>query len=323
MSNKKLHQTYMDIFIYGEIGIDVMASEIVPLIHSANDTLNVFINSPGGDVYEGFAIYNALQRKQSILTTYVDGLAYSAASWIALAAKKDKRYMSQASMFGIHRASNKAGGNANELAEQIDLLAKVDEIQTAIYQHSTGLNADEIEAIMALDKPLTFQEAQRFGFKEYKQQKIAAKFSINNNNMDLLKRINELGNSFAKEATKEEAAKAKEQIEVEAKASETPAEALTSELVRKEVFINQMDKFQSFIDAMLKYIQEAPTREDMQRMAEITASNKLTEMLKVIKSAGVVPAPEEAVLHQQDEQAVWNGEMKPDKHTFKEIFNKN
>ena len=86
----------MKIFIYGHVGSDVQSSEIVSQIENNKDEeIQVFINSPGGNVFEGLAIYNALNRAKETakVSTHIDGLAFSAASWISQAATKGNRFM--------------------------------------------------------------------------------------------------------------------------------------------------------------------------------------------------------------------------------------
>ena len=165
------------IFIYGQIGKEVKASEVVKQIASDPGHIEVYINSPGGNVYEGIAIYNQLQ-KHGDVSTFIDGLAYSAASWVALAAPKEKRFMAKNAQFGIHNAMNFGGGNKEALQAQIEVLDRIDNAQVELYQESTELEASEIREIMKRSQPLEFTEALALGFVsgEHTPSKIAALF---------------------------------------------------------------------------------------------------------------------------------------------------
>lgn len=110
----------VNIQIYDEISSDdwwgdvVTAKAINDEIAQANGKpLNIHINSYGGEVFEGFAIYNNLKNYAGKKVVYVDGIAASIASVIAMAG--DEIYMNKASMLMIHNASGIAYGNAEEM----------------------------------------------------------------------------------------------------------------------------------------------------------------------------------------------------------------
>jgi ATP-dependent Clp endopeptidase proteolytic subunit ClpP len=115
------------------------------------------INSPGGDVFDGYAIYNALKQSQKQVSVVVDGLAASAASFIAMAG--DTLSMGDPSMMMVHRAMTFAYGNVNDLAAVKDLLAKVDGQIADIYAGKSGRPASDMLAMMDAETWLTAQEA--------------------------------------------------------------------------------------------------------------------------------------------------------------------
>jgi ATP-dependent protease ClpP protease subunit/hemerythrin superfamily protein len=305
-----------EVFIYGPIGENTL--DYIKAINAATDRLDVYINSPGGNVYDGFAIFNALQRKKEILNTYIDGMAYSAASWLALSAKPENRYMSRSSFFGIHEAMNFSGGNKRELKASIDQLTKIDSVQVEIYTMSTGLSEDRIKAIMKRDEPLSFDEAQEFGFQEYEAQKIAAIFNFNDN-MDLLEKLKSLGYAAKEEPTPEQAEEAKTEVQEEAKHSSNPAEALASGLVKKEDFYSFKKQFEPLVAALIEYIGEAPTIDKMKEIASESTKAALKEVLSQINSTGTVPTAMEAgfddITEKEDVQ-----ELKADKNEFRKLF---
>ena len=127
--------------IYDEIGGSwmfggVSAVDFVATLAGIEGDLEVHINSPGGDVFDGLAIYNSLAARQGAVTTIVDGLAASAASFIAQAGTI--REIAPGAMMMIHDAHGYGGGNAAELREYADMLDKVSDNLASIYARHSG-----------------------------------------------------------------------------------------------------------------------------------------------------------------------------------------
>ena len=317
------------VFIYGQIGVEVKASEIVKAIADDKEAIDVYINSPGGNVYEGMAIFNALQRHGNV-STYIDGLAYSAASWIALAAKKEKRYMAKNAQFGIHQAMNFGGGNKKDLEAQIEVLERIDKAQIELYSQSTGLKESDIIDIMTKDTPLDFAEALALGFVagEHIPSEIAALFtkSINTEMFN----INDLL-TFKKQATNEEPVSEEIKAEVETKVeashkeAETPAEALSADFTKRKDFEEYKAVTEPFMNAVIDYIKDQPTKEEIAEMIDKAANKKLVALLGQIKSEGSVPAPEETQFAEAKKEETNGGltlEVDKMKSVFNEINNK-
>lgn len=147
-----------DVYIYDEISWfwGITAADFVEEIKGlAVGTLNVFINSPGGDVFDGLAIMNALRRHTAKVNIVVDGLAASAASFIAVGAGDTVTMMPNSQMM-IHNATGGIVGNAADLREWADMLDKQDANIAEIYakaaarrgaesdvEHWAGLMTDE------------------------------------------------------------------------------------------------------------------------------------------------------------------------------------
>src|SRR5690606_28973282 len=104
--------------------------------------LLVYINSPGGDVFAGQAIYSMLKRHPAKVTVYVDGLAASAASIVAMAG--DRVIMPRNAMMMIHRPWTIVAGNAETLRRVADDLEKVGESLLAVYETKTGMERERI-----------------------------------------------------------------------------------------------------------------------------------------------------------------------------------
>lgn len=123
--------------------------------------LNIYINSYGGEVFEGFAIYNIIKRYTGQKTVYIDGIAASIASVIALAG--DKLIMNKASMFMIHNASGCCIGNAEDMKKVIQALESINEVIKGVYKDKSNLTEEQITEMMNKETFLTAQECLEYG----------------------------------------------------------------------------------------------------------------------------------------------------------------
>lgn len=126
--------------------------------------LTVVINSPGGDVFAGLAIYNALVNHNGNVTVRVDGLAASIASVIAMAG--DKIIMSPGSMIMIHRPSVYAAGTVDDMEKAKDVLVKIEEGITPIYAKRTGLSDEKIAELLEAETWMLADKAVELGFAD-------------------------------------------------------------------------------------------------------------------------------------------------------------
>lgn len=108
--------------------------------------LNIFINSEGGDVFDGKAIYTQLKRFSAEKVVYVDGVAASAASFIAMAG--DRVVMSPIATMMIHDAWSFAAGNADDLRSTADILDMLSEDIARSYADKSGRTVDEMRKMM-------------------------------------------------------------------------------------------------------------------------------------------------------------------------------
>lgn len=168
-SLEKQNQT-ATINIYGDItswelyDTDVSAATLSKQLEALGDVeqIDVFINSYGGEVAEGLAIYNALRRHKAKITTYCDGFACSIASVIFMAG--DERVMNEASLLMIHNAWTYAAGNAEELRKQADDLEKITQASVEAYKAHSSLSEEEIKALMDAETWILPSEALEYGF---------------------------------------------------------------------------------------------------------------------------------------------------------------
>lgn len=156
--------------MYGDISdVSWWGDEITPALFK-NDLdsmgdigeMELHINSGGGDVFAGFAIYNMLTRHKAHKVVYIDGLAASIASLIAMAG--DEIIMPHNSMMMIHKAWGTIAGNANELRKMAETLDSIDGILRDTYVSKTGLDESEVEEMLDAETWLTGDEAVEKGF---------------------------------------------------------------------------------------------------------------------------------------------------------------
>lgn len=182
--NEKKEKT-VDLLLYGVIGEDgywgeVTAKDFASELKEAEDakTIYVRVNSPGGDVFAGQAIYSMLKRCKTETIGIVDGLAASIASLIITGC--DKVIMPKNSMFMVHKPWTATAGNANDMEKTIDTLNKVEEAMVAAYVDKTGLSEKEIKDLLAAETWLTATEAVNKGFvDEIEETEVSAKIQNN------------------------------------------------------------------------------------------------------------------------------------------------
>jgi ATP-dependent Clp endopeptidase proteolytic subunit ClpP len=157
---------HAELSIYDEIGAwGIAASDFVSELQGlTTDSITLRINSPGGDVWDGLAILNSLRNHRATVNVVIDGLAASAASFIAMAG--DTVVMSPNSVMMIHEASGLCLGNAADMRELADLLDKTSANIADIYSRKTGRPASEHRAAMRNETWYSDQEAVDAGLAD-------------------------------------------------------------------------------------------------------------------------------------------------------------
>lgn len=159
--------TSADVYLYDAIGgwWGVLASEFVQEIADLDvEQINLYVNSPGGDVYDGVAIMNALRRHKARVVATVDGLAASAASFIIQAA--DERVMARGSELMIHDAWTIAIGNPEALREAADRTDRISNSMAGLYAERAGGTREEWRAAMQAETWYTAEEAVTAGLAD-------------------------------------------------------------------------------------------------------------------------------------------------------------
>jgi ATP-dependent Clp endopeptidase proteolytic subunit ClpP len=156
-----------DIYIYDEIGYwGVTAKQFVANLKALGDIthINLHINSPGGDVFDGIAIFNALKHHGASITAYIDGLAASMASVIAMVG--NPVIMPENTMMMIHKPWGFTGGDANDMRDYADLLDKLEGVLIPAYMAKTGKSQEEIAAMLEDETWLSGAECLALGFAD-------------------------------------------------------------------------------------------------------------------------------------------------------------
>jgi ATP-dependent protease ClpP protease subunit len=156
--------------IYGEIGtgwdgqsgVDAKAFREEFSKIPVNQPVNLHIHSPGGSVFDGLAIYNLIAARRANVTAYVDGVALSAASFIAMAA--GKVVMPKTSRMMIHDAQGFSIGDSANMREMATLLDRESDRIADIYASKTGKTRQAMRALMQATTWMDGEEAKQMGF---------------------------------------------------------------------------------------------------------------------------------------------------------------
>jgi len=190
-----------ELYVYDAIGQDYFGDGITA--KSVSDTLksfkagtpiNIYVNSPGGSVFEGVAIYNQLMRRPEKKIVHIDGLAASIASIIALAG--DERRIAENALFMIHKAWGFSVGNSAEIRKMAESLDKIDETLVATYVSRAGVDEKEVRDWMEAETWMNADEAVSRGFATSKvgEKVVKAEFP-------LLAKFNKVPQHLRKQAT--------------------------------------------------------------------------------------------------------------------------
>lgn len=213
--------------------------------------IDVFINSPGGDVMEGIGIYNILKRHRAYKRIYIDGFACSIASVIAMAG--NAIYMPKSSLQMIHNAWIFAMGNAKELRKMADDLDKVNETIVNAYMSRFTGTRDELQTLLDNETYLTAEECLKYGLctkvvdnsedtEESVEEGIVDITNAYAAQLDTMKRIRDaITNLNAESATDEDVNEAKAEMSEEIGADKEAIEQITSTTVEKEEVVAQVE----------------------------------------------------------------------------------
>ena len=247
-----------DVYIFDEIGTyGITAQEFITDIKDLKDTpINLRINSLGGDVFDGMAMYNVIKRREAKTTVYIEGIAASIATIISLGA--DEVVMAENSLFMIHNAWGGTMGEAKDMRKSADTLDKISNELTDIYRKKTGLSYDALAEMMDEETWLNANEALEMGFidtisdsikvaakydvskfKNITQEEIQNKLSININNKKMTNELKEWFNNKVEEIV----TAVKGDVKVSADVAEQTA--ITVNLGDNDEIKNKISEFES------------------------------------------------------------------------------
>ncbi len=168
-----------DIYIYDEIGgWGISARRFTEDLISLGNLshINLHIHSPGGEVFDGIAIYNQLKNHSATITVFIDGLAASMASVIAMVG--DTVIMPKNAMMMIHKPWGVSWGDANDMREYADLLDKLENVLIPAYVAKTGKTTEEITAMLEQETWLDGDECVEHGFADKVIEPVKAMASL-------------------------------------------------------------------------------------------------------------------------------------------------
>ncbi|MGF3513801.1 MULTISPECIES: head maturation protease, ClpP-related [Bacillus amyloliquefaciens group] len=169
---KNVTETSADLYFYGDIvsswwgawdDTDQYPDAVKSFLDNAKGKdLNIYINSGGGSVFAGIAIYNMIKRHQGYKRVYVDGLAASISSIIALAG--DETYIPRNAYYMVHKPWFAVAGNADDLRTHADVLDTVESGMMSIYMENAkeGVTEEQIRQMLTEETWLTGEEASQY-----------------------------------------------------------------------------------------------------------------------------------------------------------------
>lgn len=149
-----------DLILSGVVGDDITADSVKSFLDSNDDQdITVYINSPGGYVFDGLEVYNLLRASGRNITTVLTGLAASMGSIIFLAG--DTRQAMTGSIYMVHKPSGLAYGDSDDLRQEADVLDKIQDSLQNIYKERAGI--DNIEDFVNAETWWNIDEMNQYG----------------------------------------------------------------------------------------------------------------------------------------------------------------
>jgi ATP-dependent Clp protease protease subunit len=141
----------------------VIAQMLFLQMEDPKKDINIYINSPGGSVTAGLAIYDTMQFVTCDVTTYCMGIAASMGAVLLCAGTKGKRYALPNSDIMIHQVSGGAQGQASDVERQVEFMYKLKRRLNGILSHHTGKSTEQVERDADRDYYMTADEAKAYG----------------------------------------------------------------------------------------------------------------------------------------------------------------
>lgn len=267
----------VELSLYDEIGsFGIGAKEfIAELKEYKGQHVHLRINSPGGEIVEGSAIYNALTRHEGGLTVHIDALAASMASVIAMSG--DPVYMADNALLMIHNPWTLAAGEAKDLRKQADLLDTMKSNLIRAYQKKSGMEEKAIAKLMDEETWLDAVEAVALGFVDAIEDGIPAAASA--------KEMRARFDNFAK-------AKMQNTVISEAEVSAPAADPVVEETPVAAETVETVADAPVAEEAEVVAVEEAPVAEEPQ--AAVTADSLVAKISDMAAKLSQVEARADA-----------------------------
>lgn len=249
------------LFLYQDIGgFGTSAADFIDQVNALGDDqpIDLRINSTGGDVFEGYAIYNALRRHKADVTVYVDGLAASIASYIAMAG--NQIFMAENAMLMIHLPYSGGAGTADEMRKNADILDMITSSLVDAYASRTGIPDTEIRKMLGEETWMDSRQALAFGFVDGVTEplEMAAKFDVTA--LSKFKNVPEKLKLMATEPKHEDSAAALRAVEAEEtshiEAATITPDAKPSIFARVKAMLADKSEFMSQIESYKAQLEE-------------------------------------------------------------------
>jgi ATP-dependent Clp protease protease subunit len=160
------------VFMTGEVETNmcnVLCAQLL-FLEAEDPTLpiNMYINSPGGSVYDGLSVYDTMQYIKCPVHTYVSGMAASMGSFMAMAGEAGHRYLLPHSITMIHQPSSGTRGKISDMEIDLHESLRIKKMMTDLYvkHNSRGTTYEEFERLMDRDKWLTAEQALELGLAD-------------------------------------------------------------------------------------------------------------------------------------------------------------
>lgn len=168
MSLDALHLKDRRIFLTGAINMEIANDVIMQLLwlqEESDDPIQIYINSPGGSVYAGLAIYDVLQTMEVDVDIYCVGMAMSMGSLLLAAGQPGHRYIYPHARVMVHAPyiTGGVGGNADSIQNTANEMLNTQQTFVSIMAHHTGRTPEEIERAASYDHYMSAEEAVAFG----------------------------------------------------------------------------------------------------------------------------------------------------------------
>ena len=155
----------LEIPIKGEIGKSTLELVENALTSNPNaEEIHLLIDSPGGSVFAGYSIYNALKNSGKKVKSFIQGMCGSIATLISMSAKKEDIQGNKVGHYVIHNPVTKAEGEEKDLLASAQLLQTIKKVMIDKYSQYSGIAKDEISKIMDQESSFTIEEAVIKGF---------------------------------------------------------------------------------------------------------------------------------------------------------------